>query len=75
MSDFINRLRAERVELDDRISKLADFLPGARFAELGTEHQELLRQQLAAMQCYSEILERRLALLAPELANDKAPLD
>lgn len=58
--DFRDRVRAESAELDDRIKKLAAFLPTDACHALPAEEQERLCSQLAAMQDYSNCLAERI---------------
>lgn len=58
--DFRDRVRAESAELDDRIKKLAAFLPTDACHALPEEEQERLSSQLAAMQDYSNCLAERI---------------
>ena len=59
-SDFRDRVRAEAAELDDRINKLAAFLPSDTFNNLSKDEQDRLTSQLAAMQDYSACLSERI---------------
>lgn len=58
---FQDRVRAEAVELDDRINKLAAFQHTDTFQELPSDEQDRLLAQLAAMQDYSNCLSERIA--------------
>lgn len=59
--DFRDRVRAEESELQDRIDKLAAFLPTDTFSKLPKDEQDRLTAQLAAMQDYSNCLAERVA--------------
>lgn len=62
MSDFKDRLKIEKSELDERIVKLRDFCESDRFPLMSENNQALLSVQLKIMESYSEILFRRLML-------------
>jgi hypothetical protein len=59
---WIDRLRAEKVELDVRIKTLYAVTRGD-MTEVEPAHAELLNIQLLQMQAYSATLTKRLALL------------
>lgn len=61
---FLDRLRAEKVELDVRIEKLRTFFETETFQSLEDVDQDQLRSQLIHMTRYTEVLERRLARLS-----------
>lgn len=56
---FRDRLQTERLELDQRIQKLAGFLPTPQFRELELRQRELLISQLDTMKRYCGILTAR----------------
>ncbi len=66
---FIDRLIAEKRELDERIEKLGSFIDGGRIGDLPIGHRALLLEQRTVMTMYSEILGRRLALLEVEVGE------
>lgn len=63
MSNFKERLIAERDELEEKLNKLNDFNADEKVLELGDEVQGLLTIQAGAMYTYLQILNRRLDLL------------
>lgn len=54
------RVLEEYRELDERLGKLATYVWSSAFQRLALEDQELLRDQLAAMSTYYNILARRI---------------
>lgn len=60
-TDFRDRVRAEAAELDERIQKLAAFLPSETFNGLPNDEQDRLIAQLTAMESYSKCLAGRIA--------------
>ena len=64
MSQFKERLMDEKQQLDERLSKLGPFIDSEKFNEIDPRQQELLRCQYWTMQSYTDILERRIELLA-----------
>ena len=58
---FQDRVRAEAAELDERIAKLAAFLPTDTCQALPADEHDRLTAQLAAMQDYSGCLSERIA--------------
>jgi hypothetical protein len=63
MSDFIQRLVAEKSELDEKKSKLETFKESDNFKKVELVQQSLLNIQLRAMMTYSECLAERLRFL------------
>lgn len=62
--DFLSRLKAEHVEIEDRCIKLANFIQvNPEFKKLAPRMQRLLESQAAAMVEYDSILERRIYLI------------
>lgn len=57
---YQKRVIDEKVELDDKNTKLINFLYTYEFKELDAEDQSLLCKQSEAMTVYSEILEKRI---------------
>ena len=55
------RVIEEKKELDARLVKLSEFLSGKAFAVMTEEDQELLLSQKNHMNCYSDILGKRIA--------------
>ncbi|MCE9886219.1 crAss001_48 related protein [Obesumbacterium proteus] len=67
--DFLSRLKAEHVELEDRCIKLSNFIQvNPAFKNLAPRMQRLLESQIAAMVEYDSILECRI-----DLIEDAAP--
>lgn len=60
-ASFQDRVRAEAVELEERVSKLAAFQHTDTFHGLPSDEQDRLLAQLAAMQDYSNCLTERIA--------------
>ncbi len=63
MSDFLERLKDEKSQLDERVMKLGTFLENEGHKDLAIEMQMLLSIQHKAMQTYKECLEARLLLI------------
>ena len=64
METFIDRLRCEKRELDERITKLTDFLSKDNCCQtVGRERHHLLLLQRDIMNSYSHVLSLRLELL------------
>ena len=63
MSDFKSRLELEKVELDEKLSKLTVFLDSEKSDELEFKAKSLLIIQKNIMSAYSNILDARLKLL------------
>lgn len=62
VAPHLQRVIAEKAQLDDRIQKLAAFFKTETFIGLPAKQQELLVTQLSCMQEYSGLLAERLAL-------------
>ncbi len=61
MSDFKERVKKERIELNDKLSKLTEFIySNDVFKTLSVEQQHLLVKQEEYMTRYREILDQRL---------------
>ena len=68
--DFLSRLKAEHVELEDRYIKLANFIQvNPEFKKLAPRMQRLLENQTAAMVDYASILECRIDLIEDAAAS------
>ena len=63
MSDFKSRLELEKVELDEKLSKLTVFLDSEKSDELEFKAKALLIIQKNIMSAYSNVLDARLKLL------------
>lgn len=61
---WLDRVKVEKAELDERIEKLAAFLASPELPSLGMTDEaiELLRAQRNAMVTYSDILAHRIRL-------------
>ena len=66
-STWERRLGDELFQLKDRYDKLDGFIEGGPLDELAPEMQNLLRQQRDVMRAYINVLERRLALIGPQV--------
>lgn len=63
MSTFIERLRTEKQELDEKLRKLEDFLATDAFTGLANIDKLLLEKQFGIMTEYSRVLNSRLMRL------------
>ena len=63
MSDFKSRLDTEKVELEDRLVKLKDFLDSDAAMAISRNQRELLKLQVSAMSTYLGILKYRIEQL------------
>lgn len=61
MSDFIERMRVEYAELEEKIHKLNAFFHSQIFTSLPEVDRDLLYKQHRHMSCYSVVLYRRIA--------------
>ena len=62
MSDYIERMKDEYKELDERVTKLEVFTETSTFDSLSKTNRHMMLQQLAYMKGYREILDGRLWL-------------
>ena len=60
---FLDRLKVEKDELLDKVTKLVMFLNSDKVIELSDANELLLKQQLEAMNTYLNILIIRIELL------------
>ena len=60
MTTFIERLEIEKSELDDKLSKLNDFINSGNFKTISEYQQLKLIEQVAYMTLYSRVLNERL---------------
>lgn len=67
--DFRDRVRAEFIELDERITKLSAFLLTEMFGRLPEDEQDRMAAQLAAMRDYSGCLADRISAFDKEAAK------
>jgi hypothetical protein len=63
MSDFKDRLQAEKEQLDDRLQKLNGFIGTENFNKIKKDQQTLLNIQSSAMETYLKCLNERLVRL------------
>jgi hypothetical protein len=61
MQPFQDRVVDEKLELDDKLSRLNGFLSSPGFASLPDEEKKRLDRQREVMHEYSEILRSRIA--------------
>lgn len=59
---YVDRMKTEEQQLDEKLQGLASFLSGETFTSLPSMKQTLLRQQHEAMKEYLEVLRDRIAL-------------
>ena len=64
MSTFNERLLLEETELNEKKSKLENFITSENFKKVDVEQQPLLMIQLLAMNTYSECLNQRLVQIS-----------
>lgn len=60
MSTFMDRLLLEQTELNEKKTKLGEFLQSEGFNNIALEQQYLLKIQHRAMETYSECLKQRI---------------
>lgn len=60
MEDFQKRLFQEEKELNEKISKLYDFIQGENFDKVSNMQKPLLEIQLQAMRTYHRCLAKRI---------------
>jgi len=72
MSNFKERLLAEKAELNEKIAKLDDFQNSDEFQNIEPFQMSLLNIQSQAMATYSQCLVERVAWLEKELAAPSA---
>jgi hypothetical protein len=60
MNDLIDKLYDEHFNLDEKISKLDDFIMSDKFLTVSEKQQELLEAQYHAMKVYADILFDRI---------------
>ena len=64
MSEWHERVRAESADLQDKITKLSNYIDTSQHLELPVEHRELLKIQLEKMRDYRDTLDERVAKFA-----------
>ena len=60
MEAFVERMVAEKDELQDRVTKLENILNGEKFKELRGLEQVYLKEQLSFMRGYLSVLRQRI---------------
>nr|DAT01530.1 MAG TPA: hypothetical protein [Bacteriophage sp.] len=60
MEAFIERMVVEKNELQDRVTKLENFVNGEKFKELKGLEQVYLKEQLKFMRGYLSVLRQRI---------------
>ena len=60
MEAFIERMIVEKNELQDKVTKLENFMNGEKFKELKGLEQVYLKEQLKFMKCYLSVLRQRI---------------
>ena len=73
MSTFLERLKLEARELEDKIFALTAFLETSTFENLSLSNKILLKKQLKAMEDYFSILVIRLEILSKLNPKGLAP--
>jgi len=57
---FVERMVVEKNELQDRVTKLENFVNGEKFKELKGLEQVYLKEQLSFMRGYLSVLRQRI---------------
>ena len=60
MEAFIERIVVEKDELQDKVTKLENFINGEKFKELKGLEQVYLKEQLKFMRGYLSVLRQRI---------------
>lgn len=60
MEAFVERMIVEKDELQDRVTKLENFVNGEKFRELRGLEQVYLKEQLKFMRGYLSVLRQRI---------------
>lgn len=60
METFVERMITEKDELQDRVTKLENFVNGEKFKELKGLEQVYLKEQLKFMRGYLSVLRQRI---------------
>jgi len=63
MTTFIDRIKVELYDLEEKSKLLSVFTATSKFDELDQENKKLLAEQAVAMNNYSNVLRKRLKLL------------
>ena len=60
MEAFVERMITEKDELQDKVTKLENFVTGEKFKELKGSEQVYLKEQLKFMKGYLSVLRQRI---------------
>lgn len=60
MESFVERMIVEKDELQDKVTKLENFVNGEKFRELRRLEQVYLKEQLKFMRGYLSVLRQRI---------------
>ena len=60
MESFVERMIVEKDELQDKVTKLENFVNGEKFKELRGMEQVYLKEQLSFMRGYLSVLRQRI---------------
>ena len=60
MEAFVERMITEKDELQDKVTKLENFVNGEKFKELKELEQVYLKEQLSFMRGYLSVLRQRI---------------
>lgn len=60
METFVERMVVEKDELQDKVTKLENFVNGEKFKELRGMEQVYLKEQLSFMRGYLSVLRQRI---------------
>ena len=71
MEAFIQRMIIEKDELQDKVTKLENFINGEKFKELKGLEQVYLKEQLKFMRGYLSILRQRINFYNKETGGIK----
>lgn len=64
LKDWQERLVEEKAQADEKVKRLDAFVRGPKFDGIHVEDRALLREQLAVMTRYAEILQERVSRFA-----------
>ena len=60
MKDYVARMLQEHSDLNDKVTKLSEFMKSEKYSALSDEQKDLLNAQYHAMSSYLFILARRI---------------
>jgi hypothetical protein len=66
MLDYQQRVVDEKIQLDERLEKLREFMKGNFFKKVKEEEQKRMMRQEASMDIYSDVLGERIAAFSQE---------